>query len=319
MMAGRSGFLCFLYIRDGIKVGGKQVLIFQIYRNNNYSDNFIYYLKRNNIMLNSRKRKKTSPTKIDKYQIKKSKYGPVGLIRENKGLTSTSKNFNRWFLKKFPTERDAHFFSHVYHSRFGQFGRLFQFYIELYEYLDISSSDVSHLKQLYYSLENSDANRKKEDFKRNFLFLLLKLEETDENIYSRLKDFYNIECYRISEGMNCLSSRCNLAAVVMIVSAVENRLHKVIEKKEKSLYEKEFKKATLGSIIELWRKDTRYKDPKYDRLKNILPEKHNHLIEVLNTYRIFSAHAKEEFISSQMAKAIILLSFLLLMDKSLRI
>ncbi|UCE74358.1 MAG: hypothetical protein JSV56_01270 [Methanomassiliicoccales archaeon] len=166
---------------------------------------------------------------------------------------------------------------------------------------------------------NPDSNRTKDKFNKIFDRIEGLLEETDEDIYEKLKSLHNTECYRLTEAIRCHNMDCNLAAVVLAVSAVEHRLHKLLERKNKSLYKKEFESATLGGIIELFRKDTRYKDNKYNKFKKILPEKHNHLMEILNIYRIFSAHPKDEYISNQTSKSILSFSFLLLIDENLEL
>lgn len=262
------------------------------------------------------KRKRSSKS----LKIKKSKYGAIGTIKENEGIVPIAKHFQKFFLKSFPTEKDDHFFWHTYVTKTSGFAETFNFYIELYEFLDISLYDIKLLRDCLYKFLNSDSNRTKEKFKKKFKFIVENvLEKTDKKIMIKLNLLHNIEFFRLCEAMKCLNNECNLAAVVMAVSAVEHRLHRLLEKKNKKLYKSGFEQSALGGIIELFRRNSRYTDKKYDKFKKILPEKHNHLMEILNTYRIFSAHAKSEFISSQTAKSIVSFSFLLLIDPDLRL
>ena|GEM_PF-1843771 len=255
--------------------------------------------------------------KVSKITIKKTKYGFIDHFKINKGLSNIAKDFRLKLLKDFPTEKDDHFFTHLYEYRTESFSDAFHTYTQLYEFLDINSRKVLYLKFYAHRIDNPDTNRTKEKFKECFDRIIKFIEKTDKEMMEKLKLLHEIECYRLAEAMKCLNHNCNLAAVVMAVSAVEHRLHKLLERKNKTLYKAKFERGTLGSIIELFRKDTRYSDRKYDTFKKILPEKHNHLMEILNVYRIFSAHPKDEFISHQTAKSILAFSFLLLIDEKL--
>lgn len=250
-------------------------------------------------------------------KIKHSKDGIIGLIKVNKGLHNITVDFEKNFLKSFPTEKDAHFFSHTYSYRAGGFLSRLDFYINLYEFLDIRYSDQDHLKHYLFRITDSDLNRTKEKFKENFERLKKFLIRTDKEISRKLANIGDIECYRLNEAMKCLY-KCNLAAVLMAVSAVEHRLHRLLERTNRRIYKAEFEKKTLGGIIAIFKKDA-YMATRYKRFRNILPEKHKPLMEILNIYRIFSAHPNEERISNQTAKAILAFSFLLLVDTDLKI
>jgi len=250
--------------------------------------------------------------------IVNSDYGHLGFIKENKGLNLVIEKLGNSFLKAFPTETDAHFFSHTYSYRIAGLRHRLKFYIDLYSYLDISTSDLSSLEQSYWTLSTPLANRTKKDFTLVFGNLLRTLSRTDGKIYDRLKLLSRVECIRLDEAMMCLDHGCNLSSVVMSVSAVEYRLHKLISKKNKTIYRKDFEKATLGGIIALF-KDGQYLDKKYQPLKKILPIKHKPLLEMLNIYRIFSAHPNDVAITNQIAKSILSLSFSFLIDKELLI
>ena len=143
------------------------------------------------------------------------------------------------------------------------------------------------------------------------------LKLTDDQLTKRLKRLGNLEAFRLYEAMKCLRANCALGAIVMAVSAVEHRLHMLLQRLDSRTYRRSFAKATLGGIIALFRTDSPYKGRAFDRLRKFLPEKHRPLMEVLNIYRIFSAHPKDEIITYQTARAILAFSFLLLMDETL--
>jgi len=249
-----------------------------------------------------------------------SNNGLIWSFKKKGGLEAEAKAVQKWFLKHFPKEKDQHFFQHTYTYRLSNFNGRFKKYIELFSYLDISPDETNHLYQLFYSVSNPDANRTKKDYEQHMFFAIRELKRTDEIMTERLKMLSRIECIRLYEAMRCLDMQCNLSSVVMAVSAVEYRLHQLFAKTSPKLYKKEFQRATLGGIIEVFRiNSTRYTASKYNKLKKILPEKHRPLMEMLNVYRIFSAHPKDEVITTQTAKAILSLAFLLLIDEVLRV
>jgi hypothetical protein len=251
-------------------------------------------------------------------EIKNSDYGSIGFIKENKGLFNVMMDLGVSFLNNFPTEKDDHFFSHTYGYRVEKIQGNLKFYIELYRYLDISNQDVDSLDQLYWEISSHSSNKTKKDFKLSFDLLLHQLIHTDSQIFEKLKELNRVECIRLDESMKSLRIECNLSSTVMAVSAVEHRLHKLISNANSKLYKKDFEKVTLGGIISLFKKDY-YTEKKYQIFKKILPDKHKPLIEMLNIYRIFSAHPKDISITNQTAKAILELSFLLLTDKHMKI
>lgn len=257
-------------------------------------------------------------TKKHTKKIKNSDYGIIGLFKENKGLLNIAEDLKNDFIQCFPKEKNEHFFGHTYSYKLKTFLSFLSFYKDLYDFLDIQPNFTDGLIRIYHLISNPELNRTPDQFKKNFERLKKELTHTDHQIFHKLQLISKKECFRLFESMKSLNTDCNYAAVVMSVSATENRLHKLLRDANSKLYREEFERTTLGGIIELFRRDTRYKDRKYDKFKKILPDKHKPLIEILNTYRIFSAHPKEEKISNQTAKAIVSFSFLLLTDTSLK-
>jgi hypothetical protein len=99
----------------------------------------------------------------------------------------------------------------------------------------------------------------------------------------------------------------------MAVSAVEFRLHYMIKKTDGALYSENFERAMLGQLIQIFDKNE-YKDEKYGKIKQLMPERHRPLVKLLNEYRIVSAHPKEIKITPQIAESILNLSFAFLTD-----
>ena len=193
----------------------------------------------------------------DKIKIKSSDYGIIGLIKENNGIIKFARDFREHFLRNFPPEKDDHFFAHTYDYSVGGFVSILGFYKQLYEYFDISPSMSETLEHYVYEVRNLDANRTKEKFRLTFKGLIENLENADKQIMKKLNMLNKTECFRLNESILCLNIDCNLASVVMSVSAVEHRLHKLLLKANKKIYKHDFETAALGGIIELFRKDSR--------------------------------------------------------------
>ncbi len=244
--------------------------------------------------------------------------GPIGRLQAAGGYATIFQKTTKAVKEKFPRENDDHAFGHYYATRTSSINTLFQFYVDLFEHLDISIGTVRTLRQAHWTLRLHQANRTKKAFERNVVFALKIIKNADEQFKPKVSLLSRIECIRLHEAMQCLSSQCHLSAVVMAVSAVEHRLHKIVEKTDSVLYAANFADATLGGIIQLFQRD-HYKDAKFQPFKQILPDKHKPLMEMLNIYRIFTAHPKDENVTHQTAAAILSLSFLLLTDKSLKI
>lgn len=262
-------------------------------------------------------KKSKNEIKKSDIKIKRVDYGVIGLFKENRGISKIAKEFKKDFLKDFPKEKDQHFFHHTYTYQTRHFLGLCDLYIKLCNFLD-TPANMERLDQYFHGVANPNLNRDVAKFKENFQRLIDYFEKSDEFIYLKLKMLSKKECFRLYEAIKCLESDCNYAAVVMSVSAVESRLHKLLQTQNNKLYKEYFEKATLGGILSIFRDDS-YKDKKFNCFKNVLPDKHKPLVEMLNIYRIFSAHPQDETITDKTAEIIVSLSFLLLIDSNLKI
>lgn len=244
-------------------------------------------------------------------------YGLIGFIKDNGGLLKSWENFEKKVVDNFPTEKDDHFFFHIYQEQYGSSFDTLHFYIELCNFLEFPTELIFDLRRNFFDIHNSDLNRNPEKFKKQSGYVKRLLSTADKLLMERLSLLDKLECFRMAEAMKCLENKTNLSAVIMAVSSVEHRLHKIINESDRKIYEKEFKKSTLGAIIHFFKED--YSDSKHKKIKGLLPEKHKPLMEVFNVYRIFSAHPKEEIISNQTARDIVSLSFLFLIDPDLKV
>ncbi len=144
------------------------------------------------------------------------------------------------------------------------------------------------------------------DIKEDISFL-------ESDINKNLSGLTCEECVRLDEALVTHSNYCFYSSVIMAVSAVEFRLHYMIKKTDEKLYSEQFEKATLGQLIQIFEKNA-YNDNKYDKIKKLISERHRPLVQLLNQYRVVSAHAKEIEISPQIAESILNLSFAFLTD-----
>lgn len=113
---------------------------------------------------------------------------------------------------------------------------------------------------------------------------------------------------RLNEALNCYIEGCNYSAVTMSVSAIEHRLLSLMMSK---CLNPELEELTLGQLIK------EYMDNK-EKYANVIPKKHEPLLQLCNVYRIFSVHAKREKITRPIATSIINMTFSFLLDEDLK-
>ncbi len=177
-----------------------------------------------------------------------------------------------------------------------------------------------------FEIENLSQNKKAletwmEAIERPFHFLKWNdIDKCFENISSifkmnkeELNEKINLlegeEKARLNEAFNCYIQELNYSAIVMSVSAIENRLFSLMFSK---CPDKQLEELTLGQLI--W--EYTHNKEKYG---NIIPEKHEPLLYYCNTYRVFSVHPKKEKINRSNATTILCMSCSFLFDKNLKI
>ena len=155
-----------------------------------------------------------------------------------------------------------------------------------------------------------------EDFRRAgnrlaFESYLKKIRTHFGNIKDELKDKISllnpVEMDRLNEAIHCFLEGCYYSAVAMSVSAIEFRLFSLMMS---ICPDSKLEELTLGQLIREYLEDKQ----KYG---NVIPKKHEPLLEHCNTYRIFSVHPKKEEINKPIASSILNLTFLFLLDKKL--
>jgi len=146
-----------------------------------------------------------------------------------------------------------------------------------------------------------------EDFRRNLNFVRIAFRTAEKEILNFCSAFDDEEKMRINEAIHNHFEDCSYSCVAMSVSAVESRLFKLMclaspESKQ------ELEEKTFGQLI------TEYVENKGE-YENVVPEKHEHLLRLCNTYRIFSVHPKKQKIKPTIASSILNFSIDFLTDQ----
>lgn len=191
-------------------------------------------------------------------------------------------------------------------------------YLLCFEYLNIDIYQLKPLNEMISNLEMPERNFNLNVFKENVKYILRFIKQNQEKIYQKINLLTCEESIRLDESINAFSNNLFFSSVIMAVSAVEARLHYLLKQKNKQIYKTNFENATLGQIIQLF-DENQFKDKKFIPFKKILPEKYKPLMQVLNYYRVFSAHPKAENVDYQIAQSILNFSFSFLLDEKTKI
>ncbi len=177
------------------------------------------------------------------------------------------------------------------------------------QFLDSNSFRLKQLSQYIAKLHDPEELQTHKEFRKILDDIKEGIEDLDDEIQVKIHRLSCAECIRLDESLVNYSNHCLYSSVIMAVSAVELRLHRMIENLDNDRYNTKFKNFTLGQIFSLFLKDGEYED-----IKKIMPKKHLPLIQLLNQYRIFAVHPKKQQITQSVAYSIISLAFTFLLD-----
>lgn len=187
-------------------------------------------------------------------------------------------------------------------------------YITCCKYLDINRYVLDDMTNILAKLRTPETMSSFDDFQKLIDELNRKVAFNEEGIQEKLARFTCHECERLDEALVCFENYCFYGSIVMSVSAIESRIIEMIKRTDDVLYLEYFEKATLGQLIQVFEED-KYKDEKFQKIKALMPSKHKPLITLLNQYRVFSAHPKNQKITAQIAESVLHLSFNFMVDK----
>jgi len=155
-------------------------------------------------------------------------------------------------------------------------------------------------------LDDTTIIRNKRDFTINIDLLIGSFKLVRDEIAIFCSAFDEEERERINEAIHNHLEGCNYSCVAMSVSAVESRLLKLMCLALPES-EGELEKKTLGQlIVEYTNNKSKYRD--------VVPERHDHLLGLCNTYRTFSVHPKKQRITGRLARSIFNLAIEFLAD-----
>lgn len=188
-------------------------------------------------------------------------------------------------------------------------------YIFCCKFLDADRYTIDEMNVIITKIKSPESLVYYEEFQSltNRLRELINFLEKD--ISNKLSLISCKECTRLDEALVCFQNYCFYASIVMGVSAVESRIHELIRKADKKIYSSRLEKFTLGQIIQIF-DENQYTAKEFTSIKKLMPSKHKPLIALLNQYRVFSAHPKEEKITAQIAESVLHLAFNFMMDVS---
>lgn len=133
-------------------------------------------------------------------------------------------------------------------------------------------------------------------------------KKSEKIIAEQLQLLNKEETRRLNEALNCYVEGCDYSAVAMSVSAIEFRLFSLMMSECPN---PKLEELTLGQLIREYLDDKK-------KYSNVIPKKHEPLLEHCNTYRIFSVHPKREKVTRPIATSIINMTFIFLLDKKLK-
>lgn len=160
-------------------------------------------------------------------------------------------------------------------------------------------------------LEDSEKVQNLEDFKSCLKAVRLGFQIMRNDIATFCSAFEEEEKERMNEAIHNHLEGCNYSCVAMSVSAAESRLLKLMCFASPES-ERELEKKTLGQLI------YEYVSNK-DNYKNVVPEKHEPLLQLCNVYRTFSVHPKKHKIKGPIASSILNLSIEFLTDQDTKL
>ncbi|MHA1202991.1 MAG: hypothetical protein ACTSQ4_10785 [Candidatus Heimdallarchaeaceae archaeon] len=180
---------------------------------------------------------------------------------------------------------------------------------KLANYLEIPMK-IDHLTSQFSRPETY--NQGEEGINKIFENLKSYFEKFNKVINKRKKIFCDIERSRINEALFTFSSKCYLSAIINCAVVLESRLLKILKEKNEVFLRSINSRMqfTLGQLINTYLENK-------DKFQNTIPVKYDNLLKACNSYRILSAHAKNEELSINDAQAVLSMTFSFMLDERL--
>lgn len=136
-----------------------------------------------------------------------------------------------------------------------------------------------------------------------------RIQTYQEDLSKQIQKFSIYEKKRINEAFHSTRDWCYFSVVINSVVALEYRLLELL-KRENEPYLASINadfRFTFGQLIGIYLNNS-------SQFNNIIPKKFDNLLKLCNSYRIFSAHAKDEEVNANDAKAVLNLTLSFLLD-----
>jgi len=193
----------------------------------------------------------------------------------------------------------------TYRERFEIIKRI----TEISEMLGIKKLDrkKDKLVQNIILLQDPKSIEQRKNFENLITEIASIFGDTSKEVKDKISLLSSDELDRLNEAIHCLFEGCYYSAIAMSVSAIEFRLLSLMTYGNP---EAKLEQLTLGQLIR------EYLDNK-EKYSNVIPKKHEPLLNHCNVYRIFSVHPKREEINKPIANSILNMTFMFLLDKNL--
>jgi len=203
-------------------------------------------------------------------------------------------------------EDDLYFcFTPVYRQQFEIIKRI----VEVCDIFGIKNLEKykNQIMSYVFLLEEPQTIQNRETFEQCVNKIISYFSTEKKEIEDKIGLLNTEEIERLNEAIHCFLEGCYYSSVAMSVSAIEFRLFSLMMS---ICPDPKLEELTLGQLIR------EYLDDK-QKYGNVIPKKHETLLDHCNTYRIFSVHPKKEEINKSIANSILNMTFLFLLDKKL--
>ena len=179
------------------------------------------------------------------------------------------------------------------------------------KYLGIKELE-SAKNDLQKKIHMLEEEREETKYWKSFESLIQSIAKLFTDFKTKLNHLQNLleakEKERVNEAIHVYMEGAYYSSVAMSVSAIEHRLLTLMKKANPS-GSAELDKLTFGGLI------NEYLEHEDDKYANMLPTRHEPLLKLCNTYRVFSVHPKQEEINRKVATSVLNLTLEFLLDE----
>ncbi len=139
--------------------------------------------------------------------------------------------------------------------------------------------------------------------------LIEKYREFRFDLIGKLSTLHDDEKERLNEAYHTLKEDCFWSSIANCSVLLESRILKILKRKNSKFLKTKNKQLrfSFGELVDI------YLDNKH-KFKNCIPQKHDHVLKLLNKYRIVSVHAKQVAIDQNEANALFNLTLSFIFD-----